>query len=72
MMATPFCCGEIAGEGSELVDEMTNGLLSWLTDELVNGDGDDLCAHHFGGGCEGGRGVRGHGELVDVVFSYVC
>ena len=72
MMSAPFCCGEVTGEGSKLVDEVTNGLLGWLTDELVNGDSDDLSAHHFGGGCEGGCGGRGHGEVVNVVFSYVC
>ena len=62
----------MARESSKLVDKVTNQLLSWLTDELVDGDGDNLCAHHFGGGSEGGHGVRGHGELVDEVFSYVC
>ena len=51
----------MVSEASKLVDELIDGLMAWLTNKLVNGEGFETGFHQFSDSGQGGRG-SGHDE----------
>ena len=62
----------MASEDSEFVNELTNGFLGGLANELFEGGDFETRTHQFSDGGQGGRGGR-HGKWCwKLKISYVC